>query len=150
MTETAPRQDRGAVAIRSRDQAKDSRNVRASGNTAAGPAGPASAGADQRIVLRGAVSGSCRDLRTAQHHQLRAWRALHGGGLRGVDAAELSWYRLLARADPRTADRRRLRDGAGTHDVAASLSPRSPVRAVANLRSGADHPGAVPQLLWRV
>ena len=124
--------------------ARRDRNLR---HTDAGPVRPAADRAHQRRVLRDADARARRDLRPAQHHQLHARRPVHDGRVLRVVPARALGRRLLvvaaARADRRRRDRRRHR----AHDALAALQARPPVRAAADLRPRADHPGRVHQLL---
>ena len=105
----------------------------------------AAARADQRRLLRAAVARARGDLRDAEHHQFRPWRAVHDGRLRGLDGAELSRHRLLVGADRLAAGDRRVRAAAGTHHHPPALRARSALRPAAHLRARARHRGAVPQ-----
>ena len=109
----------------------------------------ASARADQRRLLRDAVAGAGGDLRHAQHHQLRARRAVHDGGLRVVDAAELCRHRLFSGADPGAAAGRHLRDHPGENHHQPAVQAGPPVRPAADLRPVAGDRGPVPQRLWQ-
>ncbi len=98
---------------------------------AAGDSRPAHAGAGQRIVLCASESWSRGDLRAPRGRQFRAWRLLHARGVCGVHRIADLRRELLVRAHPRAAG-----GGApgGRHRAlvsAASVSPRSAVRAAA-------------------
>src|SRR5205085_44932 len=101
--------------------------------------------ADQRRLLRDAEPGAVGHLRPAQHHQLRARRAVHDGRLRRVLRVAVGRPRLLAVAADRAGRGRPLRGGARAHDAQAALPPRSPLRVAADVRRGAGRPGALPQ-----
>ena len=66
----------------------------------ASPLRPTPGRTDQRLVLRAAQPWACRDLRDAQHHQFRAWRALHDGRVLRLFSAQSRQHRILAGADP--------------------------------------------------
>ena len=110
----------------------------------------ASARADQWIVLRAAEPRPRRHLRHAEHHQLRPWRPVHDGRLRGLPAAGQARHRLLAGAGAGADHRRRLRHRDRAAAAAMALQARPPLRAAADLRSRAGHRGRVPPLLRRV
>ena len=112
----------------------------------AGSLRAASGGTDQRLVLRAAQPWARRDLRHAQHHQFRAWRALHDGRVLRLFPAQPDEHRLLAGADPRADRGRHFRHDPGADHAAMAVRPRSSLRAAADVRDGADHPGRVSEL----
>ncbi len=113
----------------------------------AGPVRPAADRAHQRRVLRDAEPRARRHLRPAQHHQLHARRAVHDGRVLRVVPARALGCRLLVVAAARAAARRRDRRRHRADDAVAALQARPPVRAPADVRPGAHHPGRVHQLL---
>ena len=112
----------------------------------AGPLRPIAGRTDQRLVLRAAQSRARRDLRDAQHHQFRPWRALHDGRVLRVFPAQPGRYRILAGADPGADRGRYFRHDPRADHAAMADRPRSSLRAVADVRPGADHPGRVSEL----
>ena len=112
----------------------------------AGSLRAASGRTDQRLVLRAAQPWARRDLRHAQHHQFRAWRALHDGRVLRLFPAQRAGHRLLAGADHRADRGRHFRHDPGADHAAMAVRPRSSLRTAADVRHGADHPGRVPEL----
>ncbi|KAG1458409.1 hypothetical protein G6F57_014695 [Rhizopus arrhizus] len=111
---------------------------------------PAAAWPDQRFFLRLALDRPGGDFRPVEHHQLRPWRAVHGGRVPGLDAVELPGRELLGGACAGAADHGGVchRDGA-LADL-AHLSHGPSVRAAAHLRHCvADRRRPAPGL-WRV
>ena len=107
---------------------------------------PAFGGIDQRIVLRAAQSRARRDLRHAQHHQFRPWRALHDGRVLRVFPAEPDRHRLLVGAADRADRGRHLRHDPGADHAAMAGRPRPSLWPAADLRHRADRAGRVPEL----
>ena len=112
----------------------------------AGPLRAASGGTDQRLVLRAVESRPCRDLRHAQHHQFRAWRALHDGRVLRLFPAQRPRHRLLVGADHRADRGRHFRHDPGADHAEMADRARSSLRPAADLRPRADHAGRVPEL----
>src|SRR5437868_5038107 len=100
--------------------------------------------ADQRRVLRDAEPRARGYLRAPQHHQLHAWRAVHAGRVLRLVSAELVGDRLLAGADHRADRGRHSRHRDRAVSAAPHRAARSSLRAIADLRPGADHRGHLP------
>ncbi len=118
------------------------RNLR---HTVAGAVRSVAHRADQRLVLRAAQPRAGGDLRHAQHHQLRPRRPVHDGRLHGLFPAALFRLELLVGAGDRAVHGRRLRRRHRAPVPAAAVQARPSLRPAADLRSGADHRGPVPQ-----
>src|SRR5262249_15153445 len=83
---------------------------------------PASHRAHQWLFLRHAEPWASRHIRPAQHHQLRAWRAIYDGRVRVLSTPQ-QWrffHRLLACPDPVPGDRRIVRPALGTESAFAA------------------------------
>src|SRR5690606_22325339 len=119
--------------------------VRTTWYPATGALRAAAARSDQRVFLCDPVAGAGSDLRPAQHHQLHARRAVYAGCLRCLDAADLSWHRLLVGAPHRAGRRWHHRHHHRAAADLAALPPRPSLRAAAYLRPRADHPGRAAQ-----
>src|SRR5947199_13672 len=126
-----------------RDDRRADPHVRNLRHSIAGAVRAIAARADQRLVLRAAQSRPRRDLRHAQHHQFRAWRALHDGRVLRLLPAPPHRHRLLVGADHRADCGRHFWHDPGTDHAAMADWARPSLRPAAHLRAATENPTLV-------
>ena len=103
----------------------------------------------QRLFLCAVESRPRRHFRHAHHRQFRPRRVLHDGGFRRLFSAAMGGPQLLVGADPLAAGGRRDRRDRRAAVLAAPRRLRSALQPAPDLRPGAYHSGAVPELFRR-